>query len=188
MKKTQIFYLILLFLLLFSNVFVLLENRQLKKMIAQNRQSYQVELASLKLKQKKIPHLLLQDIEGKVHSLETVIKQKPYTLFIFFSPSDCSVCLEEKTLWRKLQDLGSVNVIGISPYKYYDELKQWIKNVELSLSVLHDQDAQMTRTLGIIDTPTKVLADSLGQILLIDGLRSSPHEQEAFVSLLANYH
>jgi peroxiredoxin len=156
-------------------------------MHAQNWQSYQVELTSLKLKQKNIPNLQLQDIDGKEHSLEKVIEQKPYTLFIFFSPSDCSVCLEEKTLWRKLQGLGSVNVIGISPYKYYDELKQWITNVELSLPVLYDRDAQMTTKLGIIDTPTKILVDSLGQILLVDGVRSSPQEQEAFVSLLAEY-
>jgi len=136
------------------------------------------------LKAKFIPDFLLSDLEDNVHDSKKIIGLSPFTLFVFFSPSDCAPCLLERELWKEISDSNKVNIIGIARHVDKRELKDWIENSEISFLVLYDEKSMLTEKLGIDKTPLKLLTDNRGNILFIDNIRATRSEQKVFVNKL----
>jgi len=110
-----------------------------------------------------------------------IISSSPYTLLVFFSPTDCASCLYEKELWKRISKEGKIKIIGIGRHIDRRELKEWVKNSEIDFPVLYDVNSQVTKKFGIRRTPLKVLVDNRGIIKSVDRVRLIPSEQEEFL-------
>lgn len=64
-----------------------------------------------------------------------------------------------------------MKIVGIANHNDLKELKDWVKNSEIFFPVLFDKDSQITKSLGIEQTPVKVLIDKNIKILMVDGPR-----------------
>lgn len=113
---------------------------------------------------------------------------------VFFSPTDCGSCLEDKSVWEKIHKIGKINVVGIARHSDKNELKKWIKHSELTFRILYDENGQLTthiidylKDFHISYTPAKVLVNQKGEMILIDLPRSTLQEQEEFLNLLKPY-
>ena len=130
------------------------------------------------------PDFILNDLGGKPFDLKKIFENSVYTLFIFFSPLDCQPCLEEKYLWRRIFEEGKINIIGIARHVNERELEDWAENSGLYFTILNDVEYKVTKSFGISKTPLKVLVDSSRKIILIDSVRITSVEQDAFVDRL----
>ncbi|HEV3040055.1 MAG TPA: TlpA disulfide reductase family protein [Candidatus Angelobacter sp.] len=94
-----------------------------------------------------------------------------FTLFVFFSPTDCPACLKEALFWEKLfkerQNLR-LTVIGIVNRCSRKEAEGARQHLGISFPVLFDQNGDLQRIFRIPQTPLKVLQDNGGKVLLTD--------------------
>jgi len=132
-----------------------------------------------------LPKFVLFDIDGRPSTSDEILGRDAYTLFVFLSPSDCSPCLEEVSLWRQLA-LGrqGLSVCGIARHSNIKELRQWIKNLDVNFPVMYNEGGSVTSEVGIIETPFKVLANRQGRVLLKEGPSYTKDSQETFISRL----
>lgn len=132
-----------------------------------------------------LPRFVLLDIDGKQSTSDEILGRDAYTLFVFLSPSDCSPCLAEVNLWRQLA-LGrqGLSVCAIARHANIRELWQWINNLDVNFPVLYDEGGSVTREVGIIATPFKVLANRQGKVLLKEGPSYNKASQKAFIRRL----
>jgi peroxiredoxin len=132
-----------------------------------------------------LPRFVLPDMAGQPSTSDEILGRDSYTLFVFLSPSDCSPCLEEVNLWRRLasgrQGLG---VCAIARHTNIRELRQWIKNIDINFPVLYDEGGLVTSEFGIISSPFKVLANRQGRVLLKEGPSYNNTTQRAFIRRL----
>ncbi len=130
---------------------------------------------------KSVPDFSLPDLNGNIiGSYE--IRKNPFTLIVFFSPSDCISCLSGKKMWDAIAEDKNINVLGIAKHSDRRELRDWIENVDISFPVLFDKEGEVTQRFGIDKTPTKVFLSEDGRILLMDGVRRTIAEQKEFIS------
>lgn len=134
-----------------------------------------------------LPEFSLYDLKGVKYTLENITKRNNFTLFIFFSPTDCISCLAEKKLWKLISETGQVGLIGIGNHIDKRELTDWIKNNEIYFPVLFDQNGEFTKKCGIYKTPLKILINQNRKILFIDSVRISQYEQNIFLEKLVKF-
>jgi AhpC/TSA family. len=109
--------------------------------------------------------------------------QSAFTLFVFFSPTDCPACLQEASIWQKLSaDESSLKlkVIGIMNHSDQREGEQFLKQLQITFPVLFDNTASLKGRYHIGETPEKVLVDSKGNTLLIQPGSKTAEEKRAF--------
>lgn len=167
-------------LLLILNVSLLIKNSELRRKIKQNAIRPTIVTSSYL----SVPVFTLKDLDEMECRVQDLLFEYSYTLFVFFSPSDCASCLYESNLWRRLSDEKRINVIGIAKHSDKRELVDWATNNGLTFRVLFDQNMDVTRAFGVTDTPFRILADRYGKIILTDKVRVSNLEQEAFYEYL----
>lgn len=149
MKRKKLTYLggIVSFLLII-NIALLYKNNSLRK-----KPTFKI---------RSIPNFVLYDLEGKRFEYNKIINISGYTLIIFFSPTDCVSCLNEKKLWKRISDEKKINILGIARHIDKKELINWIKNSEIYFPILYDMESKITKMLGINITPTKILVNNKG--------------------------
>jgi len=135
------------------------------------------------LKLNSIPEFQLQDLEGKIFNSND-LRNYAYSLLIFFSPGDCASCLVEKDLWNRIYKENKVKIVGIARHTDLRELKDWVKNSEIFFQVLFDENSRLMESLGIKQTPVKILIDRHGKVLLVDRVRITQYQQEMFLKRL----
>ncbi len=136
------------------------------------------------IKSEFIPSFSLPDLKNNVYDSKKIIGLSPFTLFVFFSPSDCRSCLLERELWKEIFKSRKVNIIGIAKHADKKELKDWIENSAIPFIVLYDEKGILSKRLGINRTPLKLLVDNKGKILFVDYVRVTSAEQKSFVNEL----
>lgn len=109
--------------------------------------------------------------------------QSGFTLFVFFSPTDCPACLQEALIWQKLH-LNSqhldLQVIGIMNHIDKAEGEQFLKQLGVTFPVFFDNTAFLKNKYRIGETPEKVLIDSKGETLLTNPGSDTEEKKRAF--------
>jgi peroxiredoxin len=108
---------------------------------------------------------------------------KRFTLFIFYSPTDCPACLKESAAWERLASAGpslNLSVVGIVDRCSNQEADSVRHSMGLTFPVLFDQQSVLRMLYGILRTPQKVLVDRSGKVLLTSPPDQTPEAQDAF--------
>jgi peroxiredoxin len=108
----------------------------------------------------------------------------PRQLFIFFSPGDCSSCLDEFRVWQELSKVyapSQLQIVGVivksSPAEAQDFFKTYSPNFDLYL----DKESDVESKIGLPKaTPLKALVDERGRLLLVSGPNGKNADQLAF--------
>ncbi len=169
----------IIIILVILNAILLYQNHQLKK-------GYLEEAVITKWG--KLKYFSLQDFDGRYYTTENIISEKDYTLFIFFSLSDCPSCLMEKNVWEEIHKMNKVKVIGIVSHDDEIELKSWIENSNLSFTTLYDKNKKVTEFIkkqhNINATPLKILVARSGEIIVINTSQQDPNRHRELISII----
>jgi peroxiredoxin len=143
---------------------------------------------TLFLYNKVFPEFELNDLSGKPWSLEN--DQSFLKVLILFDINDCSSCLLEYTLWKKMHEKFSdknVLVLGISHTKSIEDLLYFLEERDINFTILHDPEGIVRKNLGIKDSPLRILVNKDNEIL--DIKRSDPelNLQKEFLSKIQEY-
>jgi peroxiredoxin len=106
-----------------------------------------------------------------------------FTLFIFYSPTDCPACLKESAAWERLASAGpslDLSVVGIVDRCSSQEADSARHDMGLTFPVLFDQQSALRILYRILRTPQKVLVDRSGKVLLASPPDQTPEGQDAF--------
>lgn len=109
--------------------------------------------------------------------------QSEFSLFIFFSPTDCPACLSEASIWQRLHVDGqrlNLQVIGVMNHPHKLEGEQFLKNLGITFPVLFDNTSLLKNKYMIGETPEKILIDSEGKTLLITPGGKTEEQRRAF--------
>lgn len=139
----------------------------------------QSKLEKLSPQNALMPDFTLQDLDGKEFDSDDL--NSKLTLLIFFSVSDCPVCLEEARFWEGIEKQFStkgVNVLGIGEAYDKQDLKRFVSVKKISFPVLFDKNFKVKQKFGDFTTPAKVVVNSKKEILLIRHTPSDVEEQE----------
>jgi len=177
--KTKRLIVILIFFSI-ANIFFLSKNYILRKQIKENFDIMRKPYFMIK----SAPNFVLSDLNGVRYSSERILRNSLFTLLVFFTPLDCRPCLEEIDLWKRISEDGIVQVVGIARHIDKKELKNWVKNSEITFPVLYDAESRVTELFKINETPVKLLIDCEGKILLADKVRIYPSDQKKFIEKL----
>ncbi len=156
---------------------VLLNYQQPERLRSDNRDQFN----SIKpLGPDSTPGLSLLDLKSRYLGKTA---RSGFTLFIFFSPTDCPACLQEGPIWEKLhlntQHLD-LQVIGIMNHPDKAEGEQFLKELGVTFPVFFDNTAFLKNKYRIGETPEKVLIDSKGNTLLINPGSPTEERRRAF--------
>ncbi|HEX8424447.1 MAG TPA: redoxin domain-containing protein [Pyrinomonadaceae bacterium] len=109
----------------------------------------------------------------------------PYQLLVFFSPGDCSACLEEAHAWNALSahyDRSRLQVAGVLVRSSLDEARGFKKSYGPTFDLYVDLEQDIAAKVGLPErTPLKVLLDARGKVLMVDGPNYKREQQWAFV-------
>lgn len=108
----------------------------------------------------------LKDLTGKPWDLSD--DKSFFKVLIIFDVNDCSSCLLEYTLWKKIHEKFSnkhVLVLGISHTKDIEDLLFFIEQRQINFTVLHDPAESVRKSLGKIPSPLRILLDKNNEIL-----------------------
>jgi len=165
-SRNNILYLIVAVFLI-SNIALILRVKSQNKQITELSYKNRILQLNRDLTVKRFPDFTLKDIEGNIVYSDSVLHKKPYTLFVFFSPSDCGSCLMERFFWQKIADKRDINVIGVTNHNLR-ELKKWLRQAQLNIPILHDKESKLYSEVGITKTPAKVLVEKNHKIYFTD--------------------
>ena len=128
--------------------------------------------------QEKIPSEIstasLLDIKHRYLSAQS---ESDFTLFIFFSPTDCPACLRESIIWQRLfeaRDALHLSVIGIVGQCSRQEAETARSQLGITFPLLFDVNAVMARAFGLERTPEKILVNRTARVILT----SPPYQKE----------
>lgn len=186
MKIKSLFTHIILFTIIVSlatfNLLLIKKTKSLKvKLCEANVYNHvlQSKLEKLAPQNALMPDFTLQDLDGKEFNSDDL--NSKLTLLIFFSVSDCPVCLEEARFWEETKEQFNpkgVNVLGIGEAYDKQDLKRFVSVKKLSFPILFDKNYEVKQKFGDFTTPAKVLVNSKKEILLIQSTSSDVEEQE----------
>jgi hypothetical protein len=128
----------------------------------------------------KLPNISILDRNGRLVKIYDLIKGKPQTMFIFFNPSDCPSCLEEKFLWGQIAERGLVRAIGLASNASSQEFWSWAEQERFPIEIYLDTSFALADSLQFRATPLKLLVDENGKIYWVDPLRIGPRAQKIF--------
>jgi hypothetical protein len=92
-----------------------------------------------------------------------------FTLFVFFSPTDCPGCLREAGVWQRLfQDRKTLHlsVIGIMNHCSQQEAEAARRELGITFPVLFDANSVLASSFGFQKTPEKILLNKQDQVIL----------------------
>ena len=115
------------------------------------------------------------------------LKGAKYLLIIFFEPTECGSCLNEKTLWNKISKNKICPVVGITALEDSAEFHEYMIQAGLDFPVFYDPSACIEKNLQIPDTPCKMLISKDGKILLADYVRKTDESKNEFISNLKDF-
>jgi len=115
---------------------------------------------------KHLASFTMRNINGTSYSTQEEITGK--CLFVFFSASDCAVCLTESKYWQMLHISATTKVLGVTRDKNLNKLKRFLDLYKITFPVLHDQQGKLFSELKIEHTPVKILIDGNKIIRKID--------------------
>jgi len=127
-----------------------------------------------------LPGLSLLELKNKYLGAAA---QSKFTLFVFFSPTDCNFCLQESSTWQRLHTDGqrlNLCVVGIMDHPDKGEAEQFLKQLAVTFPVLSDNTSFLKAKYRISITPEKVLVNSHGEVLLISSRSETDDEKRAF--------
>jgi peroxiredoxin len=186
MTSKSLFTYTLLFAIIVSlaifDLFLIKKTNSLKAKLYETNlynHALQSKLEELAPQKALMPNFNLQDLHGKEFDSDKL--NSKLTLLIFFSVSDCPVCLEEARFWEETKVQFSskgVTVFGIGEAYDRQDLKRFVSVKKLSFPVLFDKNFEVKQKFGDFTTPAKVLVNSKKEILLIQSTSSDIEEQE----------
>lgn len=120
------------------------------------------------------PPLSLLDLKRRYLSGE---KDSDFTLFVFFSPTDCPACLREAAVWQRLfqeRDALHLSVIGIVNHCSQQEAEAARRTLGITFPILLDVNSILATSFGFQKTPEKILMNKQTEVILT----SPPYQQE----------
>jgi peroxiredoxin len=134
-------------------------------------------LSGLKAEAKVVaPNFKLMDLSGATVELKSYINKQP--VLLFFWTTWCPFCLKEikvlNTDRKSLEEKG-IAVLAINAGESERAVKRLVKNYNLDLKVLLDENALTADDYGVIGVPTFVLIDQNGGVLFNDNYY--PHQE-----------
>lgn len=141
------------------------------------------------IKRIDLPCFTLSSFEGKEFSSEEL--DAKLNILIFFSLSDCSICLFEAEYWGvvdKSFNKLDVKVWGISQTGNNEKIEKFRKEYNISFPILYDGKANLKKKfLSIkaiskmnIYTPFKIFLTSQKKIVKIEGATKNIEDQSKF--------
>jgi hypothetical protein len=127
---------------------------------------------------------VLDDL-GKTILITDVLKNKPYSLIIFFSLETCPACLMEKKYWNQFSLHDSLTVIAILKNRTKSpEVDMWLSNLEINFKVFYDPSGSYTNVIQkefrMQDLPLKIFTNSRGEVFSYDGSHPNTQKQGAW--------
>jgi peroxiredoxin len=126
------------------------------------------------------PALSLLDVKHRYFPDDS---EPEYTLFVFFSPTDCPACLREAAIWQRLFEernslrLGIVGVVGQCSRQ---EAEMARRQLGITFPLLLDVNSVMTTSFGFQKTPEKILVDRHAKVLLTNPANQKEEMQRLF--------
>lgn len=176
-----IWYKVIIIILLGLNAALLYQNHQIKAAPTNSRIGPEAYVGRLQL-----PDYPVTDQGGYPTDLLTLAGNSEHTMFIFFSPSDCPSCFDERHLWGQITDRTQLPVVGIATSPDSRELWQWVDNMEMPIDIYLDTTFVIEHTMEFQMTPLKLLVNSSGTIVWADPPREPGSAREHFWEDLEN--
>lgn len=136
-------------------------------------------------KGKKFVNFTLEDISGRVWHLEDI--KSPIKIIALFSVKNCSECLQDYRLWKKIDEIYSdsqVIVLGINSGNYINELIPFVEEREIKFPILHDPEQIIKKTMDFRISPLRITLDENNTILdIVYPSGNYKEEKQALVKL-----
>lgn len=192
-RKIPLTYILVLVLVTGLTVFDLLlvqKNRILSARLHEanlHNHALQSKLEVLSSQKPRMPHFTLSDLDGREFDSDAL--DAKLTLLIFFSVSDCPVCLEDAPFWEELNlkfGKRGLKVVGVGEAYDKEDLRRFASVKRLSFPILFDIGFEVKERFGDFATPAKVVLGSRREILLIQStwgdVEEQQHDREEFTS------
>lgn len=170
-----VWYKIIIVMLVLLNLALLYQNRKLK-----SSTDPQIIPPGEFLARLKLPDVFVISGEDQSISLVKIAARQAYTVFIFYSPSDCPNCFGEKTLWEAIPKKSGIPVVGIASNSDVEELRTWNRNMGINLDTYVDTTFAIVDSMLFQNMPIKLLVDSSGAVLWADPARLERWQQDEF--------
>ncbi|MCP3963936.1 MAG: TlpA family protein disulfide reductase [bacterium] len=118
---------------------------------------------------KELVDFELADLTGEVLRYSDI--DSAWKLIVLFSVHDCQVCLQEYRLWKKIDQSFTreqVTVVGISHDQDRKSVDQFAGLRGLNFPILLNPDDSVRKSLGLTDSPLRVLIGGSGKIVAVD--------------------
>ena len=116
--------------------------------------------------------------------INNVLGEQKYKLIIIFRPDDCPACLHENKLWSSIYENLKINVIGILPYSYFDEVKMFLRNENISFPIYVDVNRNIDSFNDDLATPVKFLLDDDNEIVSIKETFTSKRDWKKYYNFI----
>jgi len=116
--------------------------------------------------------------------------QPKLILLIFFSTNDCVTCLQEASIWEKLQKdfyPKGLKVFGMVPSNDSLEMQKFAEAESLSFPIMYVDSIYIKQRIGIPLTPFKVLLDSTLTVVYLNGPNSDVENQFRFKNVIEKW-
>jgi peroxiredoxin len=115
----------------------------------------------------KAPDFKAQSLNGKRLSYYKHLRGvKP--VYIVFWATWCLNCRRElprvEKLYEKLGDRIEFIGINVGINERIEKIKKYVKEKNLNFTIIYDRDTNITRSFGVIGTPTNIIIDRKGVI------------------------
>jgi peroxiredoxin len=109
--------------------------------------------------------------------------ESEYTLFVFFSPTDCPACLRESAVWQRLfqeRDHLHLSVVGVVGQCSREEAEMARRQLGITFPLLFDVNSVMATAFGLQKTPEKILLDRHAKVVLASPAYQKEEMQRLF--------
>ena len=130
----------------------------------------------------------LPDSEGSIWKLSDI--QANIKVFILFSEKDCSTCLQEYILWKKINntyDKSEVQILGISHDLEINSLVNFKEKRRIEFPILHDPKDIVRKNMGLLNSPLRVTLNKFNEIIEIEKSDSNLDGQKRYLKQLKNW-
>lgn len=114
-----------------------------------------------------VPDFSATTLDGKKISYSADLKGKKPVYLIFWA-TWCPVCRKElpqvKELRNKLGDRIEFIGINVGINEREDDVRGYVKKNNLDLTMVFDKDTKISRSFGVMGTPTQMIIDRSGTV------------------------
>lgn len=128
----------------------------------------------------RLPDVTVIDRNGGEYRLPQLAGEDQPAVFVFFTPGDCPVCFEEKSLWQEIPDRSGVAVYGVASNPDADEFWRWVDQTGINIPVYLDTTFAALDSMDFRVRPLKVVVDGYGVAVWADPVRKTPPARQAF--------